>query len=100
MSHQVERGTASAAAAGTQPAQQEEPTVFVPQTPGAPVIYPEAFHGRKISWVAVAVVALGFLCGGLALIVGPTWWAFWLGVAIAVVGFLIATAANVFDDWY
>jgi hypothetical protein len=78
------------------------------QTPGGTVaegssgeyVYPEPFHGRAVSWVAVSLMMLGFLCGGLGLVFGPTWWAFWVGVGVVVVGGLIALATNIFEDWY
>jgi hypothetical protein len=74
----------------------------------APVIaghsgpYPP-YHGRTVSWVAVSIVTLGFLVGGLALIVGrdgPVWWLFWTGGGLAVLGMLIAFMTNTFEDWY
>jgi len=37
---------------------------------------PEPFHGRPVSWVAVSLITVAFLVGGLALIFGPTWWLF------------------------
>jgi hypothetical protein len=61
------------------------------------------FHGRKVSWVAVAIIAAGFLVAGLALVFGhhgPTWWLFWVGAGAAVLGFLIAMVTNMFEDWY
>jgi hypothetical protein len=61
---------------------------------------PHAFHGRPVSWVAVGAIMVGFLVGGLALVLGPTWWVFWVGLAIAVVGGLLALATNIFEDWY
>ena len=100
MSNQVEPGTIGSAAAGPGPAGLGEQTAFVPQTPDAPVTYPPPFHGRRVSWVAVSTIMAGFVCGGLGLIFGPTWWAFWLGVALSVVGTLLATAINIFEDWY
>jgi hypothetical protein len=106
MSHQVKADTAAGAAAGPGSAGLAGPTgpaaetTYVPQTPGAPVSYPPTFHGRPVSWVAVVTVMAGFLCGGLALVTGPVWWAFWLGAGLAVVGVLIAVATNAFDDWY
>lgn len=63
-------------------------------------VYPQPFHGRPVSWVAVSLMMLGFLCGGLGLVFGPTWWAFWVGVGVVVVGGLIALATNIFEDWY
>jgi len=100
MSHQVEPGTVASAAAGPGPAGLAEQTAYVPQTPGTPVSYPEPFHGRPVTWVAVSIIVIGFITGGLGLIFGPTWWAFWLGLVLAVVGLLLAFAINAFDDWY
>ena len=61
------------------------------------------FHGRRVSWVAVSIIMAGFLIGGLALVLGhhgPTWWLFWVGVGISVLGFLLTLATNTFEDWY
>lgn len=62
-----------------------------------------SFHGRPVSWAAVSIITVGFVVGGLAMIVGhhgPTWWLFWVGAALAVVGLLISLATNTFEDWY
>jgi type IV secretory pathway VirB2 component (pilin) len=61
---------------------------------------PESHHGRPASWVAVSIIIVGFIVGGIALTVGPTWWLFWLGTAIAVIGSIFAASVRVFDDWY
>jgi hypothetical protein len=61
------------------------------------------YHGRPVSWVAVSLIMAGFLAGGLALIFGhhgPTWWLFWVGAGMAVVGALLALATDIFEDWY
>lgn len=61
------------------------------------------FHGRRVSWVAVSIVMVGFVVGGFALLVGthgPTWWLFWTGAGLAVLGMLIAFVTNTFEDWY
>ena len=61
----------------------------------------EHSSGRPISWVATAVIVVGFIVGGIALVPHPTWWAFWLGVGIVVVGALITAFAKTFSlDWY
>ena len=60
----------------------------------------ESHHGRPASWVAVSIIIVGFIVGGIALTVGPTWWLFWLGTAIAVIGSIFAASVRVFDDWY
>lgn len=60
----------------------------------------EAFHGRPVSWVAVGIIMVGFLVGGLALIFGPTWWLFWVAIGLVVVGGLVALSTNIFEDWY
>jgi hypothetical protein len=59
-----------------------------------------AYHGRTVSWVAVSIIMVGFLVGGLALVFGTIWWLFWVGTAIAVVGLLVSLATNTFQDWY
>jgi len=100
MSNQVEPGTIGSAAAGPGPAGLAQQTAYVPQTPGTRVSYPPPFHGRTVSWFAVSLVMAGFLCGGLGLVFGPTWWPFWLGLGMSVLGGLIALATNIFDDWY
>jgi hypothetical protein len=85
---------ASASAAGG-----EGIVPFVSQVPGTPVHFP-TFHGRAVSWFAVSVIMVAFLAGGLALVFGPTWWLFWTGLGLAVVGTLVALATGIFDDWY
>ena len=65
---------------------------------GAPEVH---HHGKPMSWVAVVVIIVGFLIGGIAMVPGPTWWAFWLGVGIALVGCIMTLFARTFsDDWY
>ena len=73
---------------------------YVPQDPRVPVVYPEPFHGRPVSWVAVSIIMVAFVIGGFALIFGPTWWLFYASLGLAVVGGLLAMATNIFDDWY
>lgn len=66
----------------------------------APSYVHEAHHGRPSSWVAVSIIIAGFVVGGIALPVGPTWWLFWLGVGIVVVGSIFAASVHILDDWY
>ena len=66
----------------------------------APSYVHEAHHGRPASWVTTAIVIVGFVIGGIALPVGPSWVLFWVGVAIAVVGSIMAAAVRIMDDWY
>jgi hypothetical protein len=61
---------------------------------------PEAHHGRPASWVTTATVIAGFVIGGIALPIGPTWWLFWTGAGLVVLGAIIGTAVHIFDDWY
>jgi hypothetical protein len=100
MSHQVKPDALAGAAVGPGPAGLAEKAAYVPQTPGTPVAYPPSFHGRPVSWVAVTLVMVGFLAGGLGLVLHTTWWLFWVGAGLAVVGFLVALATNIMDDWY
>jgi hypothetical protein len=58
-------------------------------------------HGRPVSWVAVTIITIGFVVGGIAMVPHPRWWLFWTGAAIAVVGCIVAAIAHTFDnDWY
>ena len=61
---------------------------------------PEPYHGRPVSWVAVSIIMLAFLVGGLGLVFGPTWWVFYTGIGIAVIGGLLALSTDIFADWY
>ena len=60
----------------------------------------EAHHGRPASWVAVSIIIVGFVVGGIAMVPGPTWWLFWTGAGIVVIGGIMAAAAHILDDWY
>jgi hypothetical protein len=105
MSNQAEPGTLgsapqqpgalSSAASG----QQQEPAGFVSQVPGTAVTFP-VFHGRPVSWVAVSTIMAGFIVGGLALVFGPTWPVFWIGLGMVAAGGLLALATKIFEDWY
>jgi len=100
MSNQVEPGTVGSAVAGPGPAGLAEQTPQVPQAPGTPVSYPPPYHGRAVSWVAVSIIMVAFLIGGLALVVGTIWWLSYASVGLAVVGGLLALATNICEDWY
>ena len=102
MAKQVEPATAEGAAsltasAGANAGQDVVP--FVSQVPGTAVSFP-SFHGRTVSWVAVSLIMVAFLIGGLALVFGPTWWLFWASLGLAAVGGLLALATGIFEDWY
>jgi hypothetical protein len=60
----------------------------------------EAHHGRPASWMVSVTVIVGFIVGGIALPIGPTWWLFWTGVGIVALGILLGAAVHIFDDWY
>ena len=60
----------------------------------------ESFHGRPMSWVAVAIIVIGFVIGGIAFSSPPTWWLVYTGGGIALVGFIVAGFARAPADWY
>jgi hypothetical protein len=106
MSKQVRPATASGSVpaaesmgGGTATGASASPAPFVSQVPGTPVHFP-TYHGRTVSWVAVTLIVIGFVAGGLALVFGPTWWLFWVSLGIAALGGLLALATNIFEDWY
>jgi hypothetical protein len=101
MAEHVEPGTAGGVVAGSGnlgASASTEPAPFVSQVPGTPVHFPH-FSGRPVSWVAVSMILLGFLAGGLALVFG-VWWLFWVALGFAVLGGLVGLAGGIIDDWY
>jgi hypothetical protein len=60
----------------------------------------EEYHGRRVSWVAVTLIIAGFIIGGIALPIGPSWVLFWVGAAIVVIGVIFAGSIRIMDDWY
>ena len=60
----------------------------------------EEYHGRRVSWVAVTLIIVGFIIGGIALPIGPSWLLFWVGAAIVVIGVIFAASIRIMDDWY
>ena len=58
------------------------------------------FSGRRVSWVAVVIIVIGFLLGGVALVAGTIWPLFWTGVGVVVVGSILAASIGIFNDWY
>jgi hypothetical protein len=54
--------------------------------------------GRPSSWVAVTIIFIGFVLGGVALTIGPNWILFYAGVAVIVVGFVVSAAVHLFSD--
>lgn len=70
-----------------------------PGAPGGPGAH-ETNHGRAVSWVAVGVIIVAFIAGGLALVSGPIWWLFWTALGLAVAGGLLGLGTHILDDWY
>ncbi|MEV4257663.1 HGxxPAAW family protein [Spirillospora sp. NPDC049652] len=54
--------------------------------------------GRPGSWVAVFIVFLGFLVGGVALCVGPNWVVFVIGAILVAVGLVASWVVHLFAD--
>jgi hypothetical protein len=103
MSNQVRPATASGSGPSAESmgagASSASPAPFVSQVPGTQVHFP-TYHGRTVSWVAVTLIVVAFVAGGLALVFGPTWWLFWVSLGVAAIGALLALATNIFEDWY
>jgi hypothetical protein len=81
-------------------AEQASGTVQGTGTAGTLAHAEEGHHGKPLSWVAVSVIVVGFVIGGIAMVPHPTWWAFWLGAGIVIVGCIMTLFAKTFDDWY
>ncbi len=54
--------------------------------------------GRPKSWLAVTVILLGFIIGGVGLCLGPNWFMVWGGVVVAALGGILALVFDVFSD--
>ncbi|MBB4773031.1 HGxxPAAW family protein [Actinomadura livida] len=54
--------------------------------------------GRPASWVAVTIIFIGFVVGGVALCLGPMWIMFWVGAGIIVAGFAVSWMVHLFSD--
>ena len=58
----------------------------------------EGGHGASLkSWLACLVIVIGFALGGVALVVW-NWPMFWAGVAVVVVGVIVARAVHIMED--
>jgi len=55
-------------------------------------------RGRPVSWAVVVVEILAFIVAGLGLILGPIWWLFWVGTAVAVIGIAVGWATGMMED--
>ncbi len=60
----------------------------------------EAHHGSPASWVAVSIIIVGFVVGGIAMVPHPRWWLIWVAAGIVVIGGIMAATAHILDDWY
>ncbi|MBA3744338.1 HGxxPAAW family protein [Sporichthya sp.] len=56
-------------------------------------------QGRTVSWIAVLVICVGFTIAGVALCMDPTWWLFWAGCGVTVVGGVLALATGIMEDY-
>ena len=54
--------------------------------------------GKPASWVAVAVIVVGFIVGIPAMVPHMRWWLFWVGVGIVVVGCIMMAAVRTLKD--
>jgi hypothetical protein len=54
--------------------------------------------GRPSSWIAVSVMLVGCILGGIGMVAGPSWPLFWAGGAIAVIGGVLALAVGILSD--
>lgn len=55
-------------------------------------------HGASMkSWVAATIIVVGFIVGGVAIIYW-NWPVFWVGVAVAVAGCVMAAAVGIMSE--
>ncbi|MFC9975364.1 HGxxPAAW family protein [Spirillospora sp. NPDC127200] len=54
--------------------------------------------GRPQSWIAVAVIFVGFAVSGAALCLGPSWPMFWAGAGVMAAGAVVAFLVDIMGD--
>ncbi|SFN84523.1 MULTISPECIES: HGxxPAAW family protein [Actinomadura] len=54
--------------------------------------------GRPSSWIAVTIIFVGFVVGGVALCLGPNWILFYAGVGVIVIGMIVSWMVHLFSD--
>jgi len=54
--------------------------------------------GRPKSWVAVSIIFIGFVVGGVAVTLGPNWVMFGIGAALIAIGGIVALAVDIMTD--
>jgi hypothetical protein len=54
--------------------------------------------GRPTSWIAVVVMIAGFTIGGIGLVAGPMWPAFWAGAAVVAAGGAYGLTVGILGD--
>ncbi|GAB3211732.1 HGxxPAAW family protein [Marinactinospora thermotolerans] len=65
---------------------------------GGKLVKHSSHRGRWRSWIMVGVMTAGFVLAGVALTLGPTWWMFWAGTALFVVGGVVAYLLGIQND--
>ncbi|MBB6170142.1 hypothetical protein HNR23_000202 [Nocardiopsis mwathae] len=55
-------------------------------------------RGRLGSWVAVALLTVGFALGGLSIVMGVDWWLMGAGLALMLVGFVLCIVTDILTD--
>lgn len=65
-------------------------TSSVPETQSARPRVKHVHHGRTpAAWTGVTIAMIGFIVGGIAMVIGPNWPLFWISVAILVVALIV-----------
>lgn len=54
--------------------------------------------GRPKSWVAVAIIFVGFVVGAVGITLGPNWVVVGVGAAMIVIGGIFALAVDIMSD--
>ena len=54
--------------------------------------------GRPKSWVAVTIIFIGFVIGGVGIVMGPDWIVTGIGAAVILIGGIVALAVDIMTD--
>ena len=60
----------------------------------------EGQRGRRSSWIAVATIILGFMVGGVGMVLGPAIWVMAVGAVVIAAGGALGLANGIMNDWH
>lgn len=57
-------------------------------------------RGGSGSWLAVATIILGFIVGGVGMVIGMQIWVMAAGVVVIAAGGIMGLSSGIMDNWH